>query len=78
MSKPEVSQLSFRSEAKFEPLFWSLRPDLRFLLHPLSSRELSLCYLGLTLLRRLVFRTWLGAVFPAVGIVFTRSDEIQA
>jgi hypothetical protein len=33
---------------------------------------------GLTLLRRLVFCSWLGAVFPAVGVAFTRTHEIQA
>jgi hypothetical protein len=35
--RPRVSQLSFQSEANFEPLFYPLQIGIRFLLHPLPS-----------------------------------------
>lgn len=59
--------------------------DIRFLLPPLSSREFSRCYLGLTrsirlfldfvgltLLIRLVVSLSLDGIYSAMGVVFIR------
>jgi hypothetical protein len=65
--------------------------SLRFLLHPLSSREFYLPYgwltrdirpsldsVGFTLLYHLVLRSLLDAIYSVIGIVFTRLNETQA
>jgi hypothetical protein len=74
-----------------EPLSNSLQASIRFLIHPLPSREFGRRYLGLTgsirplldsvgftLLYRLVVCSSLDAVSSAMGIVFTRFNENRA
>ena len=74
-----------------EPLSNSLQASIRFLIHPLPFREFDRRYLGLTgsirplldsvgftLLRRLVVCSSLDAVSSAMGVVFTRFNEIRA
>jgi len=74
-----------------EPLSNSLQASIRFLIHPLPSREFGRRYLGLTgsirplldsvgftLLRRLVVCSSLDAVSSAMGVVFTRFNENRA
>ena len=74
----------------FQPLSIPLQDGIRFLFHPLPSREFCLCCLGLTkiirplldsvgftLLCRLVVFFPLGAVFSAVDTVFTRLVEAR-
>ena len=74
-----------------EPLSNSLQASIRFLIHPLPSREFGRRYLGLTrsirpllgsvgftLLYRLVVCSSVDAVSSAMGILFTRFNEIRA
>ena len=69
----------------FQSLSGSLQASIRFLLHPLPSRDFRPCGLrptrsyrplldsvGLTLLYRLVFCSLLGVIYSAVGLLFTR------
>ena len=87
---PDEVCYSFRSEANLEPLSNSLQASIRFLIHPLSSREFGLCCLGLTksirplldsvgftLLYRLVVCPHLDAVYSTTGIIFTRFNDDQ-
>jgi len=68
-----------------QPLSNPLQTRVRFFFHPLSYKEFSLCYLGLTksprplldsvgltLLYRLVFQSPLGAIYSAVEVMFTQ------
>ena len=72
------------------PLSNPLQISIRFLLHPLPSKDLCLrClrptsgippldFVGLTLLRHLVLRFLLNAVFSTVGFIFTRFNDFAA
>lgn len=75
----------------FQSLSGSLQASIRFLLHPLPSREFRLCYLGptrsyrllldsvgLTLLCRLVFLISVRSYLFCDGILFTRFVESRA
>ena len=74
----------------FQPLSVSLQVSIRFLLHPLSTRDFRLRYLrptksyrplldsvGLILLCRLVLYSPLGAIYSAVEVLFTRLIEAE-
>ena len=76
-------------QSYFEPLSIPLQVSVRFLLHPLPSREFCLRCLGLTksirplldsvgftLLYRLVVCSLLDAVFFAMGVLFTRIKNV--